>query len=51
MLFNVHVVSEDEYTTYLKSLAAKGQTGEVKGPANANSNAKSGPEGSEEGTR
>lgn len=32
MLFNVHVVSEQEYTTYLKSLAAKGQIGVVKGP-------------------
>lgn len=33
MLFNVHVVSEEEYTAYLKELAGKGQTGVVKGPA------------------
>ena len=33
MLFNVHVVSEAEYTAYLKSLVEKGQTGEVTGPA------------------
>lgn len=33
MLFNVHVVSEAEYNAYLKTLAAKGQTGEAKGPA------------------
>lgn len=33
MLFNVHVVSEAEYTTYLKSLVAKGQTGSATGPA------------------
>jgi cytochrome c oxidase subunit 2 len=32
MLFNVHVVSEAEYTSYLKSLVAKGQTGKVTGP-------------------
>ena len=32
MLFNVHVVSVEEYNAYLKGLAAKGQTGEVKGP-------------------
>jgi cytochrome c oxidase subunit II len=48
MLFNVHVVSENEYNTYLKSLVAKGQIGEAKGPAEANAPAKS---GSEEGTR
>ena len=47
MLFNVHVVSENEYNTYLKSLVAKGQIGEAKGPAQANAPAKS----SEEGTR
>jgi cytochrome c oxidase subunit 2 len=35
MLFNVHVVSEQEYETYLKTLAAKGQTGEARGPADA----------------
>jgi len=48
MLFNVHVVSEADYNAYLKSLVAKGQTGEAKGPALANSPAKT---GSEEGTR
>ncbi|HEY5821042.1 MAG TPA: cytochrome c oxidase subunit II [Propionibacteriaceae bacterium] len=36
MLFNVHIVSEDEYNAYLKTLIAKGQTGEAKGNANAN---------------
>ena len=35
MLFNVHVVSEADYNNYLKTLAAKGQVGEVRGPANA----------------
>jgi cytochrome c oxidase subunit 2 len=35
MLFNVHIVSEDEYHAYLKTLVAKGQTGEAKGPTNA----------------
>jgi cytochrome c oxidase subunit 2 len=48
MLFNVHVVSESEYNAYLNSLEAKGQTGEAKGPSQANVPAKS---GSEEGTR
>ena len=48
MLFNVHVVSENEYNTYLKALVAKGQIGEAKGPALANSPVKT---GSEEGTR
>jgi cytochrome c oxidase subunit 2 len=48
MLFNVHVVSENEYNTYLKSLVAKGQIGEAKGPAQANAPARI---GSEEGTR
>jgi cytochrome c oxidase subunit II len=48
MLFNVHVVSESEYNAYLNSLEAKGQTGEAKGPSQANIPAKS---GSEEGTR
>ena len=48
MLFNLHVVSESDYNAYLNSLEAKGQTGEAKGPAQANSPAKS---GSEEGTR
>jgi cytochrome c oxidase subunit II len=48
MLFNVHVVSESEYNAYLNSLEAKGQTGEAKGPSEANAPAKS---GFEEGTR
>jgi cytochrome c oxidase subunit 2 len=48
MLFNVHIVSEDEYNTYLKTLVAKGQIGEAKGPAQANSAATT---GAEEGTR
>jgi cytochrome c oxidase subunit 2 len=48
MLFNVHVVSEADYNNYLKSLVAKGQTGEAKGPALANSPVRT---GSEEGTR
>ena len=38
MLFNVHVVSEDEYNAYLKSLAQKGQTGQATGPSNAEAN-------------
>lgn len=33
MLFTVKVVSEDEYTAYVKGLADKGQTGELVGPA------------------
>lgn len=33
MVFNVHVVSEAEYNAYLKGLAAKGQTGSIKGPS------------------
>ena len=37
MLFNVHVVSQDDYTAYLKTLAAKGQIGEAKGASNADS--------------
>lgn len=35
MLFTVRVVSEQEYEAHLRSLAAKGQTGQAKGPANA----------------
>ena len=35
MLFNVHIVSEQEYTNYLKTLVAKGQIGEARGPKNA----------------
>ena len=42
MLFNVAVVSEEEYHAYLKSLVARGQVGEAKGPADANSPAKVG---------
>ena len=30
MLFNVHIVSHDEYVAHLKELAAKGQTGQLK---------------------
>ena len=49
MLFNVAVVSEEEYNSYLKTLVAKGQVGEAKGPANANVPAKAGePTGPEE---
>ncbi len=32
MLFTVHVVSEDDYTAYLNTLKAAGQTGEIKAP-------------------
>jgi len=35
MLFNVHIVSEEEYRDYLKTLIAKGQVGEARGPKNA----------------
>lgn len=35
MLFNVHVVSAEDYTAYLKTLVAKGQIGEAKGASNA----------------
>jgi cytochrome c oxidase subunit 2 len=35
MLFNVHIVSEDDYHAYLKTLIARGQTGEALGPKNA----------------
>ena len=31
MIFNVHIVSEADYNAYLKTLVAKGQTGEAKG--------------------
>ncbi|HSU35684.1 MAG TPA: cytochrome c oxidase subunit II [Propionibacteriaceae bacterium] len=55
MLFNVEVVSEEEYHAYLKTLVAKGQIGEAKGPGNANApaqaNAVAGPEKQEEGRR
>lgn len=33
MLFNVHVVTADEYYAHLKELAAKGQTGEIESPS------------------
>lgn len=36
MLFNVEVVSEDKYNAYLKTLVARGQVGQAKGPAAAN---------------
>lgn len=32
MLFNVHIVSVEEYNAYLKDLAAKGRVGVAKGP-------------------
>jgi cytochrome c oxidase subunit 2 len=35
MLFNVHVVSPNEYNAYLKKLADAGHIGEAKGAANA----------------
>jgi cytochrome c oxidase subunit II len=35
MLFNVRVVSEEEYTAYLKTLVARGQVGEIRGAADA----------------
>lgn len=35
MLFKVHVVAEDEYNAYVKSLAANGNVGEVPLPTNA----------------
>ena len=35
MLFNVAVVSEEEFDAYLKSLAARGQVGEIRGAADA----------------
>ena len=36
MLFNVAVVSEAEYNEYLKGLAARGNTGQARGPQDAN---------------
>ena len=35
MLFNVRIVSQEEYEAHLKTLVARGQTGEAKGAANA----------------
>jgi cytochrome c oxidase subunit 2 len=50
MLFNVAVVSEEEYNAYLKTLVAKGQVGQAKGPAFANAPAQANPPtGPEEG--
>lgn len=46
MIFNVHIVSVDDYNAYLKTLVAKGQTGEAKGAANANSPVNPDPEAS-----
>jgi cytochrome c oxidase subunit 2 len=46
MLFNVHVVSEDEYNAYLKSLADRGQTGELLGPVGAEAHGPANEEGS-----
>jgi len=45
MLFNVHVVSEADYTAYLKTLIARGQIGEAKGAQNANVPVNPNPEG------
>ena len=53
MIFNVHIVSEADYNAYLKTLVAKGQIGEAKGPKDANSPVNPNPEAttaSEEGT-
>ncbi len=50
MLFNVHIVSEDEYNAYLKTLVARGQVGEAKGPSQANAPVPV-PVNAEEGTR
>jgi cytochrome c oxidase subunit 2 len=36
MLFNVHIVSQQEYDAYLKTLKDRGQTGEAKGASGAN---------------
>jgi cytochrome c oxidase subunit 2 len=36
MLFNVHIVSQQEYDAYLKTLKDKGQTGVAKGASGAN---------------
>jgi cytochrome c oxidase subunit 2 len=37
MLFNVHIVPEADYNNYLKTLVARGQTGEAKGAKDADS--------------
>jgi cytochrome c oxidase subunit II len=48
MLFNVEVVPEEEYHAYLKTLVARGQVGEARGPADPNApapaNDQSGPQ-------
>jgi len=36
MIFNVHIVSQQQYDAYLKTLKDKGQTGEAKGASGAN---------------
>jgi cytochrome c oxidase subunit 2 len=36
MIFNVHIVSQQQYDAYLKTLKDKGQTGEAKGASEAN---------------
>jgi cytochrome c oxidase subunit II len=46
MIFNVHIVSKEDYDAYLKTLIAKGQTGEAKGPALANAPVNPNPEAS-----
>jgi cytochrome c oxidase subunit II len=51
MLFNVHIVSEEEYRDYLKTLIAKGQVGEAKGPKNADPTAGVGTNPQEVGER
>jgi cytochrome c oxidase subunit 2 len=54
MIFNVHIVSEADYNAYLKTLIAKGQTGEATGPKDANSPVNPNPEASaasEEGSK
>jgi cytochrome c oxidase subunit II len=51
MLFNVHIVSEEEYRDYLKTLIAKGQVGEAKGPKNAEPTAGAGTNPQEVGER
>jgi len=35
MLFNVHIVSQQDYEAHLKTLIAKGQVGEARGPSDA----------------
>ena len=50
MLFNVAVVSEEEYNAYLKSLADRGQVGEIRGAGGRiRAGAAAGPDRSGEG--